>query len=402
MQRSHVSRLPLDTTTRSRPGSVRPLCLLLLLGLPLVAGSIGATVPRLSTEPRSILAAAQNAENQIVSGRVALRRIEENQHQNEVQIRRLIRDPAARKIEMFIAKHKRRRVIETVSVTFDNRRHQVLLQKEGDGPLHQVRVLFDQKSWRTYTKQTPPSGKESPELRGDQSGKMVSTMKPRWPAYWPYDLLQGRFWSGLAAAVEKGELHAQFLGQRGPRGQTLVLLMTRGDLQQKIWVDTERAYSVPRIQYLTQTGHLKEEIFADYQRLPSGIWYPTKLVDSHFSWADDGSDYHFRSRIATTLVQDVSLNVPLDNKELEFGDIPQGALVQDDRFTPPLSYTQDNRQFTDKELFQLARNRNLLEDPTWSGNAPPTRSLALTIGGVLLIVGALFLAKRKFPQRDQS
>lgn len=371
---------PLEHLTRS-------CCLPAVFALSLVPSVVGAAgSPPLLAVPQSVLALAQREEGRVASGRVVLQKTLQNKRLSDGQIMRLIRDPKAREVESGIAQAEHARVDSSERIVFDNRANRLLTRETGDGQNRESRALFTQTFLRCYNRLTSPADKVSPEIRGRESDEQVFTLKPSWPPYWPYDLLQGRFWTTQAGAAAKGELSLRLVRHVGPAGPTTVLLMKGADGLRKVWIDTARGYAVPRIQYFDQNSHLRDGITIDYQHLPGGLWYPEKLVDSFFAWADDGSDFHFLSRIQTTWVRQASLNVPIEGAELEFGDIPHGVLVEDYRFKPPLAFTQGQKQLTDRELFQLARNRGLLADPTWSGNAPPASSWALAIGGVLLTV----------------
>ncbi|GBC98326.1 hypothetical protein HRbin17_00828 [bacterium HR17] len=199
---------------------------------------------------------------------------------------------------------------------------------------------------------------------------------------WEKKLLRGRFWDFF----RKEDL---LRSKAKLKGNYIILLLPPGKRYREIiWLD-QKKYLPVKLQVInrdTNKVELQGEIF--YQMYQE-IWYPKQVV--------------YLGR-ATYIVKKVDLNIQLTDKDFRIDDIPVGAFVQDNRFNPPLVYRQGYRQFTDEELFQMAKNRELLEDPKWMGYEMPTGKATL-LGyliagiGLLLTVISIYMARRVYRKR---
>lgn len=198
---------------------------------------------------------------------------------------------------------------------------------------------------------------------------------------WEKKLLRGRFWD-FFKKEDLFKAKVKFIGNY------IILFPSeerRYRYREIIWLDRQK-YLPIKFQVIrkdTNKVELKAEIFYQIQQ---GIWYPKQIV------------YFERAKY---IVKRVDLNIKLIDKDFEIGDIPTGAFVQDNRFNPPLVYRQGYRQFTDEELFQMAKNRELLHDPKWMGYEMPTGRATL-LGyliagiGLLLTVISIYMARRVY------
>jgi hypothetical protein len=277
----------------------------------------------------AILARAEQAEEQVRSGQVMLARTTENYPMSERELRELIKGPKELEVEMAIAKTMPRRVVERETIRFDNPGRQLFVQwdrKGGQVPIG--RALF-----------TPAFFKTHSELRDASPGERQNTFidRPKWPPYSPYDRWRGRVWSGRSAAIRKGQITARRLG-RDPQTGWIGLFLAGGpgaEMDQKLWVDPARGYTMPRLQaFDTKTGRLEFDERAQY-RLRGGLWYPDRLIQTYYVYNAQG--WQRLSRRETSIVTEARINLPLSAAAFAF-PVPHGAFVQDNRVNPPLIY----------------------------------------------------------------
>lgn len=144
-----------------------------------------------------------------------------------------------------------------------------------------------------------------------------------------------------------------------------------------------------------------EEVIA-YRQTKEGLPYPAYVTETRYLVPP--KEYLKSLRIpkktpvmmVAYTVEGVQLNPVFDKQTFEEGDIPRGTFVQDDRFEPPLIYTQGSRQFSEKDLLRMAQNRELLQDADWMGYRPrPARSTYVYFAIGLALAGvALWLLSR--------
>jgi hypothetical protein len=359
------------------------------LALLLLAVTLSFRTVAADDNARSIVDSAQNYERSIISGRVVLDKVTQRGHLSERALAAIVEDPRQVEVERQIQKTLPPRVHERARLLFDNQRNKLLEQGNRDGQIRDFRLLFTQALSEDYS---------NAPIRGS-TYEEVQVRRPIWPPYWPYNLWRGRLWAGRAIGVSRGELLPRLLGN-DPQTGSVILLLVGGpgsELDQKLWVDVRRGYTIGRIQFLDKAGHIQEECATSYQPYGKDLWYPSQIVDSYYSYDRQGRDYLARTEV--TLAREVRLNLALTDRDFEFGDIPRGALVQDNRFRPPLVYRQGNRQFTERELFQMSKDRNLLSDPRWFENPPSPVAYLLAGLGALLLTGSILFARKARTRR---
>jgi hypothetical protein len=284
---------------------------------------------------QALLARARQYEDQIRSGRVEIARVTEYNPMTEQDLRELIKDPKELQMELEIAKTMPRRVVERETILFDNHRNQLLTQstREG-GPVAASRGLFTPAFFETYTRM-----REAPPVH-EEERERVFFYKANWPPYSPYDRWRGRSWGGWITAIRKGQITPRRL-DTDPRTGRILLLLVGGpgaQLDQKVWVDTARGYTIPRSQaFDKKTGHLWEDERATYRRRGSRLWYLDRLVATYYVY-----DVHGRQRLSrreTSVVTNTQLNTTLPETAFAFL-APHGAFVQDNRVNPPLVYRE--------------------------------------------------------------
>ncbi len=342
-------------------------------------------------DPKTILLKAQQYELCIKSGRVVLHKITLNKPSSESELRRIFKnDPKMLQIELEIAKQLPSREIENEKLLFDNEQNKLLRENFRDNDKVYHRVLFTPKVSKIMIKQA----------KGETN---IFTEKPQWPPYGLYELWLARFWSRRLAAIKSRGAIPKLVNY-DPNTGIAIIQINYPDNQtvEKIWINTLQGHIMSRLQFFSQrTGKpiLAEEERAFYKRYDNNIWYPWKHV--HIRYNAEGKRLLWQT---TSIVKDVQLNITLSDKDFEFGDVPPGAFVQDNRFNPPLVYIQGHRQFTDEELFKMARNRELLNDPKWMGYEMPLGRATL-LGyliaglGLVLTVVSLYMARRFYRLR---
>lgn len=197
---------------------------------------------------------------------------------------------------------------------------------------------------------------------------------------WEKKLLRGRFFDSFFKKEDLFKAKAKLTDN-----YIILFPPEKEKYKEIIWLDRQK-YVPIKFQVVRKDINkveLKGEI--SYQ-MQQGIWYPKQII------------YH---GMAKYIIKKADLNIQLTDKDFEIGDIPPGAFVQDNRFNPPLVYRQGYRQFTDEELFQMAKNRELLNDPKWMGYEMPTGKATL-LGyliagiGLLLTVISIYMARRVY------
>lgn len=150
------------------------------------------------------------------------------------------------------------------------------------------------------------------------------------------------------------------------------------------------------------SGYPEYEQVIAYRQTEEGLPYPAHVVETQYLVPPKEYLKDLRIpkktpvRMAAYTVEGVQLNPVFDKQTFEEGDIPRGTFVQDDRFEPPLVYTQGSRQFSEKDLLRMAQNRELLQDADWMGYRPrPARSTYVYFAIGLALAGiALWLLSR--------
>jgi hypothetical protein len=342
----------------------------------------------------SVLNSARQYEQTIRSGSIRLRKVVQIPRVSEQQLKSIATGQKELQLARELARVQPSLFAEEMQLRFDNGRKRLLAQgtRSGDSPtlIPKFQILFTQMVTRNYYIE--------PNQRPG-AGQMATISKPSWPPPWPYNLWRSRFWNARWEAVEKKEMPSPTLLHFDPNAGEAIIRLIGSQLDQKIWVDTRHGHSMSRLQLFDKKARLNEDVTASYRHHGGRIWYPQKLVDSYYMYDRQGKRY--LSRVETTTVASAELNMSLHETDLELGPVPRRTDVQDDRFTPPLRYLQGNRQFTDRELFELARQRSLANDPRWLETSPPPFVYVVAGVGFFLVVCSIFFGRRtnREPQR---
>jgi len=301
---------------------------------------------------------------------------------SEQFLRKNIKDPKRIQIELEINKQLKLnpKEKETLFFIFDNINYRFLKEaKKNDLSLKEI-----------FTKKMRSSITYDPH---SQYAHKYSVFRdfPRWTLGWEFHLLRGRFWECMAKSsnFELGKLTESY-------AIVLSRQINNPKVYSEIKLDLRRGYKPVSIKTINERGQIVLEAQISYRQYQQDFWYPAKLVVKVYGYPLGRKVLSYQE---TYEIEKAEFNVPLTDKDFELGDIPVGAFVQDNRFNPPLVYIQGHRQFTDEELFQMARNRELLNDPKWMGYEMPTGK-ATWVGyliagiGLVLTVISLYMARR--------
>jgi hypothetical protein len=313
------------------------------MGSMVAAGVLGSSVAglgaplakhqpsRTDVATQALLARAEQNESQIRSGRVLLTRTTEYNPMSEQELRQRIKDPKQLQVELAIAKSIPRRMVEQETIRFDNRRNRLLAEtKRPGGQVAINRALFTPAFLKTYTESpgSPPGEREHADI-----------YKPEWPPHSPHDRWQGRWWRGRIAALRKGQIVAR-RWEKDPRTGMIVMLLAGGpgaQLDQKLWIDPARGYTIARLQWFDRkSGRMEDDERAHYRRI-GGLWYPDRLVTTYYRYDSQGR--RKLSRRESSVVREARLNVALPDATFAFR-MPRGTFVQDNRVNPPLVYRE--------------------------------------------------------------
>lgn len=138
-------------------------------------------------EAGAILRRAEEDEQRIHMGRIVISRETENIPATESWLRDQITDPRQLQVELEIAKSMPRRIVEKVTILFDNDRSQLLAEMTREhGQIAIQRALFTETSLKTYHKLLTAfrAGSQQAPLRYRYQHEAFIE-KPIWPPYFP-------------------------------------------------------------------------------------------------------------------------------------------------------------------------------------------------------------------------
>jgi hypothetical protein len=301
---------------------------------PTIAGAEASSAKQPSStvaSTQALLARAGQHENRVRSGEVLLTRTTESNPMSEQELRERIKDPKQLQIERQIARSMPRRMVEHHTLRFDNRRSRLLTEtKRPGGQVTISRVLFTPTFFRTYTETpgSPPGERQYADI-----------YHSAWPPHSPNERWRGRCWEGRSAALRKGLIVVRRL-EKDPRTVEFVLTLAGGpgaQLDQKLWIDPARGYTISRLQWFDiKTGRMEVDERAQYRRR-GGLWYPDRLVTTYYRYDSRGG--RKLSRRESSVVTKARLNIALPDTAFAFR-IPRGTFVQDSRVNPPLVYRE--------------------------------------------------------------
>jgi len=337
---------------------------------------------------RDIILKASQQESLLSSGRILFHIHEQDIPLDEKVLRQFIKDPKQLKIELEINKQIRNNPIRSNEILFifDNNSQRFLQYlKKDKNSLYNSKLLL--------TPQIMISHSYDPN--NPTKDYWVFKFPPRkYLGGWEMELLRGRFWE---LKKDDSKAVAKLIDN------SIVIFSPGGkndDCDEMIWIDSQNDYLIKKLQVFqknTNKLELQSEIFyKKYNINNTSIWYPNKIFTSRYV---NFQGHLILQRKELYIIKRADLNISLKNEDFDIGDIPVGAIVQDNRFDPPLVYRQGYRQFTDKELFQMAKNRELLKDSKWMGYEVPVGQSSL-LGyiiagiGLILTVISIYMARR--------
>jgi hypothetical protein len=319
----------------------------------------------------------------LFSGKVYFRILREYKpsNLNEQLLQKHVKDPQKVRIELEISKQLKLnpKQEEKALFIFDNINHRFI--REGQRGSLYCKEIFTKKMRVSFTKDL-----------SDQYSIKYSVFRdlPNYPLSWELHLLRGRFWECMAKSS---------ILQLSKLTDNYAIILSRKIDNPKVYseikVDLQNSYKPVNIKTFNERKQMVLEAQISY-RQEQGFLYPSKLLVKVYGYPSGRKSLLYQDIYE---VEKIELNTSLTDKIFELYDIPVGAFVQDNRFNPPLVYIQGHRQFTDEELFQMARNRELLKDPRWMGYETPIGK-ATWVGyliagvGLILTVISLYMVRR--------
>jgi hypothetical protein len=341
-----------------------------------------------------VLAKAVQSESGVRCGEIMRTTVVNTVRLSDGVLRKIYRDPSLVEVQRTVRNATPPRVIERARLLFDNARDVIVDEGTRDSAYRHYKVLLSRRINET---------ENSTDRKDVAYREEVYVASPVWPPYWPYDLLSRRFWTAREAYVARGQLTPRLLRSDPSTGQVVLLLAggAHSQFDQKIWADARRGYCVSRMEAIDKKGNLRNEVSVRSVRVAGAGWYPERLVERFYAY--DGAGGRYLARVLTSVVTGARVNTGIPEGELAFGNILAGTFVQDRRFHPPLAYVQGDRQLTDRELFQLANNRELLYDPGGLARSSQVPSyLLVAVGLVLVSVAGLGLRRTPLLRADRE
>ena len=298
----------------------------------------------LTVSAEGILKSGLEAQKKVTSLRVTIAKTVVETKFDENDLRKLVKNPKLLKTEIDIAKHLPPPSTRLVQLTYDKNQGKMVLF--GLGSNSGYRVAADQSSVKILNT-------SSEDKKATQEVSVRKSMTLLDPEYTDW---MARDWSDWTLSVAKGNIAPQLISYDENSG--IAVLQLKGirkellQADQKIWVNTHQNYSVIRHEYSERgTGKILSEKALSYASYPNNIWFPNEVMERDFAYDQHGKQYVTHEDHAHA--DKVELNIALTEAELSFGDIPMGSRVQDNRFSRPIVYIQDSKQWSEKELFSL-------------------------------------------------
>ena len=101
----------------------------------------------------------------------------------------------------------------------------------------------------------------------------------------------------------------------------------------------------------------------------------------------DGAGKESIEKVIETEVAEAQLNARLTDNELKFSPIPLGATVYDTRFNKEIVYEQGEKQLSDRDMFEVAKNPHLISSLT----VPPRRRVYAPLHVIAVMILAPLL-----------
>lgn len=280
-------------------------------------------------------------------------------------------------------------ITEEYLFRFDNKNNSMWMEvSRSPDKVHGISTSSDQNLKQISIPPNGLSGSKSPLTQ-------VDVRKPQWPPPFPQNLWRFRIVAGRLRVVNNGIVQATLTGKTNSSGNLIISIKgDKADIDQIISCDIQKGSLFSNIKlYDKKSGILTEDTYISYKIYKGGLIYLDSVIDKWY--IKDATGKTILAHINTTQVIDAKLNVQLTPKDMAFGDYPEGATVQDNRFAKPIAYMQGKKQFTDEELFAALKNPDLLRSDygSTSVNRPSQIPYFVLPMSLLLIVIALGVAR---------
>ena len=338
-------------------------------------------------DARKLVMQGAQSESRVQTGVVSLITIRQPVGLSANNLKKVVKNPQQLQKVLDVASNIPLREKRQSRLVFDNSRNELLEKGTGDGQIGAYKDFFTQKVSEVY--EATPHSKFAVK-------EEVTVNAPRWPPNWPYNLLRGRFWEPRLDAVTRDNRNLTLLSKNPHTGE-VVLKFSGGrghPLDEVIWMNLLQGYSMCHSQTIhPQTGRVYNDTMVTYKLYGKDIWYPAEIIDARYVYDSHGTRYLVRRE--TTTVAEAHLNEGTPAGEMQFGPIPEGAAVQDNRFQKPLAYRQGAKQFNDRELFAATHDSALLEKTRYAVKAQARSPLIyLVVIGVCLTTASIIMRRR--------
>ena len=333
----------------------------------------------------ALLGPGVTTESAITSGQV---RIRETVHNYSTMPAILtIKDPRTRATEMEYDQKKAQIVTSVLTMTFDNDKKELITTSESSTKIDQ-RGYFSEHLRKGWSSQ-PRTGRDY---------KLAHVQPALWPPFWPYVLWQSRSLTVKHAAVKAGKLVLRGADAHDSSHAFAFIGKHASGVDWLIKADLRTGGLMSHIdQYDRVSGRLDSTTDIAYKTYPGNLVYPDSTKETRFVY--DKAGKQFVDAEVQSQVIDAKLNIGLSDKDLDFGPIPLGARVYDTRFGKEIVYEQGEKQMSDRDMFEVAKNPYLLSTmtaPPRSRAYPPIYQIAVMILAPLLVVLILVRYRSKF------
>lgn len=343
--------------------------------LRLTAGAAGAAPPPIEDWLRR----AEDAEQQVVTGRVWYTLTRESFPQTDEEIRARYGDEPDldSRLAMVAEERERPQHVQRCELRFDNAGRRARLETFSG-------ARFEKRTVTVWTRERMEQYIEPAEGAARNQAE-----PPRWPPVDNWRLLCLRWWEDYG---DYGRAPDVGLAWQSYADDEAVVAVEARHYVIQVTLDPvvpERPLLVD-LRPPSEPPVIRSELRVEYAVSEDGAAHPCRITDRMYDLVDEGQPLRAQTTLEVTAYE---LNVDLADADFEIGP-PSGTFMSDSRFDPPLNYRQPDQPLTDDQLFDLARDPEA--QARLNTDQPPPRPrrrwpTALLLGATLVAAGAVIL-----------
>ena len=331
-----------------------------------------------------IAAVGLQNEDKVSSGNIKFNVVEENSPLSPAQLHAILKDDQEYATNIDIQKNTPSIIHKKIKFIFDKKlglfvNDGVSLEKNAE-----FRVALSSTRLQSYTNAKSAQADQQKIVFVDRPIQFLGVKELPW---------SGQLWHALMTynRLSASEFVTSNIGN--DMVQVNLPSTKPGQLNRKVTVNTKQGNSIVKVEFSDKgTGAIDSIQDIAYQEYSHGIWYPKIMTLTQFQNINHA---HIQTERTTMKAVEVALNPTLSQADLAFGDIPQGTFVQDNRFSPPLAYIQNTKQYTDEELFAMSKNPHRLVQSVVTPRRNGVGIAVLVLGILLIIASVLILRNRR-------